>query len=284
MSNQDDDDVEYNNTSGIMKWIPTIMLVSVIAGFVMIAYYAYNSGKQQPLKDDDLLVVEAEKTPVKEKPEDPGGMKFPNQDKTIFETFSNSPTPPKVERVLPAPEEPITSAEPAAGTPENAETPKAEETPDNNGGNNESVISDNNAESNKTESAEKSDKKESSATEVKKVEAVGVDDRKPAETKTEAKPATGKPKAGEQKSAAKSGGLKIQLGAYASEKEATETWHKIQKRFPSIAGKTSSISRADVKGKTFYRLRLGGFADKAAATELCKNLSAKGQGCMLAVD
>ncbi len=70
-----------------------------------LAWYAYHAGTQST-KDEDLLVVEADKTPMKEKPLDPGGMKFPNQDKTIFETFSNA-QPPKVERVLPAPEEPL---------------------------------------------------------------------------------------------------------------------------------------------------------------------------------
>lgn len=290
MSDQDDDDVEYNNASGIMRWIPTIMLVSVITGFVMLAYYAYNSGKQS-VKEDELLVVEAEKTPIKEKPEDPGGMKFPNQDKTIFETFSNTPTPPKVERVLPAPEEPITSNEPAAGSADNAEKPKAEEAKEASDSK-EAIISDKDSES-KTESADKSDKKEPSATEVGKVEAVGVDDKKPEPVKTAepkheaAKTNTVKPKVEQKaavKPAAKSGSAKIQLGAFASEKEAYDTWQKIQKKFPSIAGKTPFVSRADVKGKTFYRLRLGGFADKAAASELCKNLTAKGQGCMLASD
>lgn len=274
----EEEDVEFENASGIMKWIPTIMLVSVITGFIMLAYYAYHSGKES-VKEEELLVIEADKTPIKEKPEDPGGMKFPNQDKTIFETFSNSPTPPKVERVLPSPEEPITQAETKETPVENTETPKTEE-----------VAGTTNVESNKVTNEEKS---ESAPVEVEKVEAVGVDDKKPevkkpveekaADTKASAKPKAVEPKAA-AKPPVKTGSTKIQLGAFTTEKEANETWQKIQKKFPSLSGKTPAILRADVKGKTFYRLRLGGFADKTSAAEMCKNLTAKGQSCMLAVD
>lgn len=92
---------------GIMRWLPPVLVVGVIGGFLVLAWYAYHAGSQS-LKDDDLLVVEADKTPMKEKPVDPGGMKFPNQDKTIFETFSGGNAPQaRVERVLPSPEEPL---------------------------------------------------------------------------------------------------------------------------------------------------------------------------------
>ena len=62
-------------------------MFGVVAGFVALAWYAYHAGTQS-VKDEDLIVVEADKTPMKEKPVDPGGMQFPNQDKTIFDTFA----------------------------------------------------------------------------------------------------------------------------------------------------------------------------------------------------
>lgn len=275
MNNEDDENID--NASGIMKWIPTIMLVSVITGFIMLAYYAYHSGKES-VKEEELLVIEAEKTPIKEKPEDPGGMKFPNQDKTIFETFSNTPPSAKVERVLPSPEEPITNNEQTETVVESTEQPKTED-----------VAGTTNVESNKTENEVKI---ESPAVEVEKIEAVGIDDKKPEVVKTTAAKTDAKPKPVEQKPATKpvakpstkSGTAKIQLGAFSSEKEASENWQKIQKKFPSLSGKTPAILRADVKGKTFYRLRLGGFSGKDSANEMCKNLTTKGQSCMLVAD
>lgn len=92
---------------GAARWLPKLVVLSAVGGFLALAWYAYHTGTQS-LKDDSLVVVEADTSPMKEKPLDPGGMKFPNQDKTIFDTFANNPqNPPNVERVLPAPEEPM---------------------------------------------------------------------------------------------------------------------------------------------------------------------------------
>src|SRR4051812_38416219 len=96
------------SNSGLTRWAPLVIVLAVVAGFVTLSWYAYHAGIQS-VKEEDLMVVEADKTPIKEKPADPGGMQIPNQDKTVFETFSanNAKQPPKVERVLPVPEEPM---------------------------------------------------------------------------------------------------------------------------------------------------------------------------------
>jgi cell division septation protein DedD len=267
MSNEEDED--FANAGGITKWIPTIMLVSVITGFLVLSYFAYNSGRQS-VKEDELLVVEAEKTPMKEKPADPGGMKFPNQDKTIFETFSNKQTPPQVERVLPPPEEPITRTEAI-----------------------EAIVG-----KNADKSSGDSDKKEaiiqeettSAPTEVATAEVAGSEDKKDEkpEVKAEEKtaPAKAPEKAAEKQSPAKgASGVKVQLGAYGSEAEAKEVWGKLQKKHSSLADKSPIIVRADLKAKgIFYRLRVGGFASKDAAKSFCKTLSDKGQACILATE
>ncbi len=92
---------------GFTRWLPTIIVFCVVGGFFTLSWYAYHAGIES-VKDEDLLVVEADKTPMKEKPADPGGMQFPNQDKTIFDTFSgNKAAPQNVERILPSPEEPM---------------------------------------------------------------------------------------------------------------------------------------------------------------------------------
>ncbi|NBX02992.1 MAG: SPOR domain-containing protein [Alphaproteobacteria bacterium] len=96
-------------------FLPAIVVISALTGFSVLAWYAYHQGTQST-SEDGLLVVEADKTPMKEKPLDPGGMKFPNQDKTIFETFANGSQPAKVERVLPSPEEPMPRGADTSGT------------------------------------------------------------------------------------------------------------------------------------------------------------------------
>lgn len=99
--------VDEDAAQGFTRWLPTIIVFCVVGGFFTLSWYAYHAGVES-VRDEDLLVVEADKTPMKEKPADPGGMQFPNQDKTIFDTFSgNKPTPQNVERILPSPEEPM---------------------------------------------------------------------------------------------------------------------------------------------------------------------------------
>ena len=97
-----DDDEERSNI--FARLLPSLVLIFAFGGFVALAIYAYKAGSNSG-NEEDLTVIEADSAPLKEKPSDPGGMQFPNQDKTIFETFSaNGGIPPKVERVLPAPE------------------------------------------------------------------------------------------------------------------------------------------------------------------------------------
>jgi len=263
-----DEEEDFANAGGITKWIPTIMLVSVITGFLILSYFAYNSGRQS-IKEDELLVVEAEKTPMKEKPADPGGMKFPNQDKTIFETFSKKQTPPQVERVLPPPEEPITRSEAI-----------------------EAIIGKNSEKPANTDSDKKEAiiQEETAPIDIAKVDAVGIDDKKAetVETKDEPVRAEDKPveKPAQKQSASKAAsGVKVQLGAYGSESEAQAVWGKLQKKHSILSDKSPLIVRADLKAKgIFYRLRVGGFSSKDAAKSFCKTLSDKGQACILAAE
>lgn len=92
----------------VSRLLPPLVLTCAFGGFIALAIYAYKAGSQS-VNEGDLMIIEADKTPMKEKPQDPGGMQFPNQDKTIFETFTaGNQAPPQVERVLPTPEEPMT--------------------------------------------------------------------------------------------------------------------------------------------------------------------------------
>ena len=70
------------NTRSFPKYVPILVLSFAILAFASLAIYAYKHGGNA--MEEDLLVVEADKTPIKEKPEDACGMQFPNQDKTIY--------------------------------------------------------------------------------------------------------------------------------------------------------------------------------------------------------
>lgn len=101
---------EAERSSRAMSWV--VLSVAVI-GFGALAYYAYQSGTQS-VGDGQMLVVNADPSPIKEAPADAGGEQFPNKDKTIYDTLSPYRTDEHVEKLLPEPEEPVIP-EPAVG-------------------------------------------------------------------------------------------------------------------------------------------------------------------------
>jgi len=79
---------------------------------------------------------------------------------------------------------------------------------------------------------------------------------------------------------AASGGFVLQVGAYKSEDEAKAAWHAYQTKHAAAAGYAPDIKQVDLGAKgTWYRLRIGPFADKGAADNLCDKLKADGGGC-----
>ncbi|NQV58466.1 MAG: SPOR domain-containing protein [Alphaproteobacteria bacterium] len=75
--------------------------------FAVAAWYALQRSDMQPTVMAEVPLVQPEPGPVKEKPEDPGGLKIPNQDKLVFERITPKPEAPMAEKLAPAPEEPI---------------------------------------------------------------------------------------------------------------------------------------------------------------------------------
>jgi cell division protein FtsN len=85
-------------------------------------------------------------------------------------------------------------------------------------------------------------------------------------------------------SVAKSGSYMIQLGSFPEDALAAAAWSKIKSKNQGLLGEFSpSIQPKEIEGKgTWYRLRVGGFADKASAAEVCQQLTANGQACIVA--
>lgn len=82
---------------------------------------------------------------------------------------------------------------------------------------------------------------------------------------------------------APSGGYQVQLGALNSAPDATSAWNRISGKMPSLfAGKDPRIETASVNGKTYYRLRTGGFASRGDAAKFCGEVSSAGSACTIA--
>jgi cell division septation protein DedD len=77
------------------------------------------------------------------------------------------------------------------------------------------------------------------------------------------------------------GAYVLQIGAYKSEAEADAAWKTYSsKHAGTLSGRAKDVKQVDLGEKgTWYRLRVGSFADKAAAAALCSKLTAEGGAC-----
>lgn len=58
-------------------------------------------------EDGDVPVVVGEASPIKVRPEQPGGMQVPNQGRLVYGVVDGSSAQPRMERLLPSPEKPV---------------------------------------------------------------------------------------------------------------------------------------------------------------------------------
>jgi cell division septation protein DedD len=79
-------------------------------------------------------------------------------------------------------------------------------------------------------------------------------------------------------------GVAIQLGSFPNSALAASAWSKIMSSNQALlADYKPAFAKAEIPGKgTWFRLRVGGFADKAAAKSVCDQLQATGQACIIA--
>ena len=75
----------------------------------------------------------------------------------------------------------------------------------------------------------------------------------------------------------------VQLAALGTEEAAKAEWDRLQKRMPELLnGHKPAVSKIDRDGHAFWRLRTGGFTDAAEAAAFCEHVRAKGGGCSVA--
>ena len=73
----------------------------------------------------------------------------------------------------------------------------------------------------------------------------------------------------------------VQLGSFASESAANAAWATLKRRLAWLAPYNSNVARAEVGGRTVYRLQAAA-GSNSAARNLCARLSAAGEDCLVA--
>lgn len=224
-----------------------------------------------------IPTVHAEISPVKVKPENPGGMDVPNRDKLVYERLGQKPASEPVERLLPEAEKPMPMPKPQP-TPEKAVEPakmqaNKDEPPKPPAVPMKKVVEEKIASVVPTE-------KEVAAVQAPKPAEVA----KPVELKTPApKPVASVAPAPKPAAVSTTKSYQIQLAAVRSTATAQSEWKRMQAKFPNELGRLSlNIVKADLGKKgIFYRLRAGPIENAKAAKTICASLKAKKAGCLI---
>src|SRR5262245_33032495 len=92
-----------------MRFLPAAIALGAIALFGGVVGYTFMT--RGGAGDGTVPLVRADARPAKIKPDSPGGMEVPHQDKEIYarmaQTEAPPPPPAKMERLLPPPEAPM---------------------------------------------------------------------------------------------------------------------------------------------------------------------------------
>jgi cell division septation protein DedD len=284
------DEEEPSRRSG--RFLPLAIALAALVGFGAIVWYAYSWGVGQ-VPNQVLPVVRAPEGPVKERPENPGGMEVPYQDKLVLNGRMEGNGGEAVERLLPPPEtpQPPEAAPEAEGQPEAetavAEPPRldvAEEAFKPEGQSAEAPPAPASEAAPETTAAAAptppapepvAPKAEAPKPETPKTEPAKAEATQPA-PEPEVKPAPTPREAA-------SGAYVMQMASLRSESDAQAAWKRIQaKHVALLEGLKPLVERADLGDRgVFYRLQAGPFPSKATADDLCAQLKAAGQDCLV---
>lgn len=233
------------------RWPKIAVAIVTIAVLAGVGGYAFERlSPSSSVTSLEVPLIRADDSPTKIRPEDPGGMAIPDQDKLVYQALGGQGGEEKIERILPSPEEPIPlppDIEPAAGPAAVSEpaVPEPAVTPER-------------------------------ATEIPPSPEAGAEDTvvaavPPAPKKAETPPSSDK-------------AYQIQLAALRSAEAANEAWRQLAKANTDLLGALRpNVVRADLGAEkgVFFRLRAGPLRDAAAAKSLCAKLKARNADCLI---
>jgi hypothetical protein len=292
---------------GRRSLVPVVTALAAVFCFGAIVWYAYSWGTGQ-MTSEELPVVRAQPMPDKVRPEQPGGMEVPHQGIAVLneggEGAGQAPgqgDSQTAERLLPRPETPE-PPEPlprdlTAQVPVQETFPEAPEAP---------LIADG-SDADITEAPELAPEFAEDIPEAPDGEATRMAEGgvmkpipKPAdqdqiarlleqqpletangESEIPEPPAATAP-AATQTAAVTTGDVVLQLSSVKSEAAAGQEWQRLKAAHPGLLGELPlTLETAQVSGTTYYRVQTGPFPNRSAAADVCSQLKARNQDCLV---
>ncbi len=311
------------------RWAGMLLALLAVGAFGGVVWFAYKWGLSSGYRDE-VPTLMADVRPIKVKPENPGGMVVPNQDKLVLHQGEEG-AEQQVERLLSPPEvpEPLvpaggTGPEIASVTDPASETPAAAEP----AGTESAQASESAAEAQPAETEVAASAPEPAATiavpteteapaqaEAQQSEAQQTAAASPQIEASTAPAAGGSASAGAaagaasggasgaasgggaaggaggptlaqaagvQVAAIQKGDYVIQLASVTSSDAASKEWSRLQRTFPSLLGDMDlAVQEATVKGTLYHRVQTGPFPSRATAQDMCAQIKAKNQACIV---
>lgn len=267
---EDEEDVE-----GSRLPLLIVLALLVLAMFGGLVWLAYTQGVARGRGETPVLAAAG--GPERVAPQDPGGGKVPYQGFKIYEqpappddSAEAPPAAPAPQASAPKPAEPeavepkaAAASAPAAKAPPPAKTVAA-------------LIQQANAVPEPAKPVAKPSAPKPAA-------AAPAIPSAPAASATGAPRQLGVPAAAKPVPPATAGGYVLQIGAFKSQADADTAWRAFKARHAALlSGYSDNIQQVDLGEKgIWYRLRVGGFADREVATALCDRLKADGGACIL---
>jgi cell division septation protein DedD len=245
-----------------------VVAAASVVGLIALAFvgwFAFQQGIQSGT-EETTPVIPAPLEPIKRRPDDPGGLDVPHQDKLVFNRMAPGQINEPVERLLPRPEEP---AERPIVPRVPAEIPAANQVlPERRGPPPRSNMD---AEAPSTAQRASPPPKPLIAKPPPLPPSPTIGENKPVAPPTSKLGAT-----------SAGGGWKVQLASVSSNAAAEREWKRMQLRNSDLLGNLSLTTQTiKLDRGTFYRIQAGPLADLATANNLCGSLKARKQDCLI---
>ena len=283
------------------KGLTLFIAMFALVAFGGIVWYAYDQGRKTG-SEETAPLIRADTAPVRVRPEKPGGLDVPHQDKLIFEKLTDGAAREErpVERLLPRPEQPApapVAAPTPAPVPAPAVIPPAKKT---------TTVAQRPAPKTPPKTGSRTAPKAPGAPRIllPPAPAVGaavipraakpvvtpkppVVNKKavPQAPKPAPKPAVKAPAKVTAKASVQpvSGGrFRVQIAAFKDEAAARGAWRRVQSAHKSeLGGLGLTIERINIAGKGIFHRVQGGPLDEASARRICGILDTRKQACIV---